>query len=762
MSDGTHIDLVDQLNRSLAVVQRADAGGMRMWRALPFDDETTDCDSVAPPSLPSALGGGEWSPSQTADGNRDMAPRGDWASLSFIALTNLLNPADPTTSPSAPPAAAPDAAPPVVPEVQVTRTASPAPEPTPPQPPVPITVDGHTISPGVGLTTKVNKQVRQLLLRQTLVTNRFVGSPLARHAEQAYTEYVTRNQLPKMRLRLTLLALLVPLVSLAHAPRSFSTNMDYAYVLLTTATPAAILMIAAVLCSLRSTRKWWRTHVFVSVLLADSCIVWSDAILDFTDFTPRDKDFHTMWEFTRMLVMICGCSTLFVLELRPLFALLITQFLFYTVASIVIYVNWWYASGQGPWTWDMHHTSIESPESGLIELNRSCVWLRDHQNGVAGHNLSHSSVLLDCILLSMIALLTVLAALRRINLFERISFVNSFVLQTKVTHQSQLLAGQRVELLALFSNPSLGAIPAPLAKLKASLGPLPLGRELKSLLRAVPQPYVYIEPAATLSDVCAAMRQHNPQIAFFSGHSFMGSLVFELPDGTVDLPPADAFIEALRVPDGTTSRLRCLVLNGCETLDLAIEIVKRLPELQVVAWASPAEDSAARAFASGFYKAIGADLLTREHLDVKRAYGVGLSTFVNDGFSFGNPTHYFHPPDHPHQSNPWFDTCAGCSPPVHGRPVLVSNSDSDGIVYVRAGNETWRATERGTIQTKFLEAIPEVAQVCMRDTNFTSFTAITQVHGLTKDFDMETASSSSHSFRETVDSECAECADGSV
>ena len=56
----------------------------------------------------------------------------------------------------------------------------------------------------------------------------------------------------------------------------------------------------------------------------------------------------------------------------------------------------------------------------------------------------------------------------------------------------------------------------------------------------VPSPYVFIEPAATLADARAAIQNHNPQIALFSGHSFMGSLVFELPDGTVDLPgPAD-------------------------------------------------------------------------------------------------------------------------------------------------------------------------------------------------------------------------------
>ena len=44
------------------------------------------------------------------------------------------------------------------------------------------------------------------------------------------------------------------------------------------------------------------------ILLADSCNLWSDAFIPFKDFTPRDKDFHLMWELARFLVMNCACS----------------------------------------------------------------------------------------------------------------------------------------------------------------------------------------------------------------------------------------------------------------------------------------------------------------------------------------------------------------------------------------------------------------------------------------------------------------------
>ena len=44
------------------------------------------------------------------------------------------------------------------------------------------------------------------------------------------------------------------------------------------------------------------------MLLADSCNICSDALIPFEHFTPRDKDFHLLWELARFLVMLCACS----------------------------------------------------------------------------------------------------------------------------------------------------------------------------------------------------------------------------------------------------------------------------------------------------------------------------------------------------------------------------------------------------------------------------------------------------------------------
>lgn len=43
----------------------------------------------------------------------------------------------------------------------------------------------------------------------------------------------------------------------------------------------------------------------------------------------------------------------------------------------------------------------------------------------------------------------------------------------------------------------------------------------------IPEVRMRIDPAAGLADVRAAMQKHKPKIILFSGHFFMGSLVFE-------------------------------------------------------------------------------------------------------------------------------------------------------------------------------------------------------------------------------------------
>lgn len=550
----------------------------------------------------------------------------------------------------------------------------------------------------VGMLPDVNKNVRQLLLLQSKWTNQFDGSPLAQHVERAYSSYVTRTQLPKLVRRLVGFAFLLPAISLAHAPRVFKDKKDVALVLFSTGVPSLVLLAAAFYCSGKAFRKKqrsWRWLVIGAIIAADSCNFWADLFLDFHDFTPRDKDFHIMWELSRFLVMLSACTMAAIcgLDFQHTVVLFFAHLMTYVAATVTLYVMWWQTSSQGKWTWRIHLTAIEDRSAGVEELNRTCEWLEDHWLGREGVGASHSSVIIDCLALGLIASVTTVATLYRLNRSERISFVNSFALQSKVNDQSQLLTGKCVELLALFANPSsLKHLPPELGNTWGHMRPLSLGRELKSLLRSVPAPYVFIEPSATLEDVRTAVQQHNPQIALFSGHSIVGSLAFELPNGTVDLPSASDFISALRPSEGAVSKLRCVVLNGCNTLTLAMSMIEHRPSLQLVCWRSLAEDAAARAFAKGFYSAVGSDLGARIDVDIEEAYNTGLDTFEVEGFKYGDPSEYLHAWDHPHIKAPQFHTCLGCMPPVHGQPVLLRFRH--GEVQVRAGTAGWLSAEQ--------------------------------------------------------------------
>lgn len=103
-------------------------------------------------------------------------------------------------------------------------------------------------------------------------------------------------------------------------------------------------------------------------------------------------------------------------------------------------------------------------------------------------------VLVNVLVLSAAGLLVLLLALRRLNRFERLFFVNTYVLSNKVQTQSDQIQGGKCELLAVFSNPRSATEQLPLQ-------PLQLGRELKFLLHSLPPTQLAIEPAARMSDV---------------------------------------------------------------------------------------------------------------------------------------------------------------------------------------------------------------------------------------------------------------------
>ena len=192
-------------------------------------------------------------------------------------------------------------------------------------------------------------------------------------------------------------------------------------------------------------------------------------------------------------------------------------------------------------------------------------------------------------------------------------------------------------------------------------------------------------------------------------------------------PPLRPRAEAL-------ARLRCVVLNGCQTDEIGRQLVRALPRLAVVCWSSVAEDSAARAFAVGFYAAIAEGLHARAryrrrmrrvwprllslllperlaqsvlggdpeaaedaesaeggggaHESAYRAFEAGCYAFLSAGFRFGDPADWLHPPGHAHSFRPCLTgKCDGCTPPVHGSILLLTVDPCTGEIVERRGDE---------------------------------------------------------------------------
>jgi len=303
------------------------------------------------------------------------------------------------------------------------------------------------------------------------------------------------------------------------------------------------------------------------------------------------------------------------------------------------------------------------------------------------------------------------------------------------------------ELLALFANPKFAR--------HSGLGPLPIGRDIKHLLRSMDIRDVAIEPAATLEDARTSLISCRPHILSFSGHTFMGTLAFEDENGRFDdharpqtfgelllgsskaeadtptsskrkwsiVPDVVAVgtswskekqVERRITPDNATTtneaptsstaegdshemlrRLQCIVLNGCRTKETGVHLLSCVPHVSIVCWETLAEDAAARAFATGFYESIhkqrkaalrsqlrrASDLLRPRPVLVNSTYNIadafiaGCQSFMDAGFTFGDPEDFLHPPAHPHCVRPDYKGCPGCIPPVHGECVLLTSSE---------------------------------------------------------------------------------------
>ena len=108
--------------------------------------------------------------------------------------------------------------------------------------------------------------------------------------------------------------------------------------------------------------------------------------------------------------------------------------------------------------------------------------------------------------------------------------------------------------------------------------------------------------SARSTDISQAILDYNPSIVHFSGHGLCtGELCFENHLGKIQPIEPEVLADLFEIVSDQT---KCVLLNSCYSKIQAKAIVKHIP--YVIGMNQGIGDKAAIAFATGFYKAIGA------------------------------------------------------------------------------------------------------------------------------------------------------------
>ena len=532
------------------------------------------------------------------------------------------------------------------------------------------------------------------------LTNRFDAAP---QVEADYHRYLQRHQLRHVKRRLLTCGLLLvvlggwswlwEMLGALGVGRSIGTRWGPASPLFKA---AMILLAMFLVLKVPRAARHWPLVVGVAALGTHSLLLWSDTLRpDSGIFEPSDamdcgeaSQLAALWRVRaeadeRMLILILGLAFV-----------CLNSCLDYVYCGAVCAAMWLSFIGAG---------------LADVSLSEELHMRARHTTHAEGARAAAVAQVLSSALATMLALGLMLWGARRNNRFERQLFLQSEALLREAHEVGEVIEGKHTQLLALFSNPSVGS------KLAAQLQlqPLKFGQEMKYLLRSIPKLYLTVLPAATLRDAGRELNTHKPRIVMFSGHTFMGALAFEDDKGRLDATGAADFAasrttefvkmmrevathdapppeldkgggsDGRRSASGVSSAMACVFLNACQSQRLGHAIASALASefdaerpLHIICWKTVAEDAAAREFAQGFYDELGASLqgnrgAVPRRLPIAQAFKAASDRFKRAGFCFGDPSKYLHKGNHPHILRPDLENCPGCSPPVHGEVLLI-------------------------------------------------------------------------------------------
>ena len=155
-------------------------------------------------------------------------------------------------------------------------------------------------------------------------------------------------------------------------------------------------------------------------------------------------------------------------------------------------------------------------------------------------------------------------------------------------------------------------------------------RAVKNIVRgALHRDQIVVEhkSAATPEDLLDGINDLRPHVVHFSGHGGAGSLLFD--NGSAETPDGRemSFSLLARLLNATSTPPTLLVLNACDTLDGADELVNVVPV--VIAMSDSVDDAAATVFAGKFYGAIASAQPVSKALEQGKV-GMELAGFVDD------------------------------------------------------------------------------------------------------------------------------------